>query len=333
MSNTVPGQVVFANTKSNDYRRWAGKLDDEKTAAFRFGQTTPYFISHKPKFKLSRDEAIFTIGSCFARNVEAKLVKEKIRVLLEGHGVPNERYQRFDKGTGQVAGGISRGAMNKYCTHSIANEIERTVLGLDYPNHGLIEVSDGVWYDPHASMLKPDTYEIGVDTRERIARANAEIFNATTTFITLGLTETWVDIKTGVVLNVPPAPMYLRRHQDRFAFYNADFFDSYEMLERTIKMIREKCRPDMRFIVTVSPVPLGATHTEMDVVTANTYSKSVLRSVAQTLARKYDFIDYYPSFEIVTNSPRALAWQEDQLHVNPELVEHVVSRFVELYFD
>jgi hypothetical protein len=68
-------------------------------------------------------------------------------------------------------------------------------------------------------------------------------------------------------------------------------------------------------------------------VTANTYSKSVLRSVAQTLARKYDFIDYYPSFEIVTNSPRALAWQEDQLHVNPELVEHVVSRFVELYFD
>jgi len=38
MSNTVPGQVVFANTKSNDYRRWAGKLDDEKTAAFRFGQ-------------------------------------------------------------------------------------------------------------------------------------------------------------------------------------------------------------------------------------------------------------------------------------------------------
>jgi hypothetical protein len=87
-----------------------------------------------------------------------------------------------------------------------------------------------------------------------------------------------------------------------------------------IALIREHCHPEMRFVVTVSPVPLGATFKDADVIVANSASKSVLRTVAEELFRRFDFVDYFPSYEIVLNSPRALAFQEDQLHVARDMV-------------
>lgn len=46
-------------------------------------------------------------------------------------------------------------------------------------------------------------------------------------------------------------------------------------------------------VLTVSPVPLTATFTDKDVVTANMYSKSVLRTVALNVARMA--VAYAPS--------------------------------------
>jgi hypothetical protein len=204
--------------------------------------------------------------------------------------------------------------------------VHRTLLGLEYENDGLIELAPNQWFDPHASSLKLDTFEVCADTRAKIVAAMATIREATTVFMTLGLTETWVDRETGLVLNVPPAPLYIKKYGDRFAFFNATYPDTLEALESTIALIRDKCRADMKFIVTVSPVSLFSTYTQMDVVTANTYSKSVLRAVAQTVANKHAFVDYYPSFEMIMNSPRMTTWERDQHHVDAKAVDGVVSR-------
>jgi hypothetical protein len=59
----------------------------------------------------------------------------------------------------------------------------------------------------------------------------------------------------------------------------------------------------------------------------------VLRSVVQTVANKYPYVDYYPSFEMIMNSPRMTTWERDHHHVDAKAVDGVVSRFVELYFD
>jgi hypothetical protein len=102
------------------------------------------------------------------------------------------------------------------------------------------------------------------------------------------------------------------------------------MLE-IIGLIREHCHPEMRFIVTVSPVPLGATFKDADVIVANSASKSVLRAVAEELFRRFDFVDYFPSYEMVLNSPRAIAFEEDQLHIARDMVAHIMSTFQESY--
>jgi hypothetical protein len=88
----------------------------------------------------------------------------------------------------------------------------------------------------------------------------------------------------------------------------------------------------MRFIVTVSPVPLASTFKDQDVVVANGGSKATLRAVAEELHRRYDFVDYFPSYEFVTNSPRSLAWAEDQLHVAAPMVARITETFVKLYY-
>jgi ATP-binding cassette subfamily C protein len=148
---------------------------------------------------------------------------------------------------------------------------------------------------------------------------------------TLGLTETWLDAETGLAMNAHPGPAWLQRMPERFRFvdygYDATLADMLEI----IGLIREHCHPDMRFVVTVSPVPFGATFKDADVIVANSASKSVLRAVAEELFRRFDCVDYFPSYEIVLNSPRAIAFQDDQLHIARDMVGHVMTIFQNAY--
>jgi len=60
----------------------------------------------------------------------------------------------------------------------------------------------------------------------------------------------------------------------------------------------------MQIVVTVSPVPLMATLSGEDVVVANTYSKSLLRTVVQESAEAHKNVHHFPGYEIVQNSDR-----------------------------
>jgi len=69
----------------------------------------------------------------------------------------------------------------------------------------------------------------------------------------------------------------------------------------------------------------------MDVMTANTYSKAVLRAACEEMVSSFDFIDYYPSFESIILSERGAAWQEDQVHPTPQAIELNCGRMIEAY--
>ena len=86
--------------------------------------------------------------------------------------------------------------------------------------------------------------------------------------------------------------------------------------------------PDLRFLVTVSPVPLTATATDEHVLVATTYSKSVLRSVAGALAMEFADIDYVPSYEIIASPWSKGAFYESNLRtVTAEGVSSVMRVF------
>ena len=83
-----------------------------------------------------------------------------------------------------------------------------------------------------------------------------------------------------------------------------------------------------KILLTVSPVPLTATASGRHVLASTVYSKSILRSVAGQLSLSQKNIDYFPSYEIVTN-PRmhSTAFADNLRSVRGEAVEAVMKHF------
>jgi hypothetical protein len=328
--------TALAIMRGNPVRGWmSGKAD--RMAKDRLTTGAFLAVEHKPKFQIDPSWPIFTMGSCFAREVENVLMMRGLPLLLRGHGVPAEHFETWNettkRGGGAAGGELSRGALNKYSVRSMTHELKRVLLNESYPNEGLIELAPDQWFDPHASGLKLLDKETALANRKRLTAATARIKEARICFFTLGLTETWLDSETGIAMNMHPGPAWLARMPERFRFVDYGYQATLDDMLASIALIREHCHPEMRFIVTVSPVPLGSTFKDTDVIVANSASKSLLRTVTEELYRRFDYIDYFPSYEIVLNSPRALAFQEDQLHVARDMVATVMETFEGSYLD
>jgi hypothetical protein len=148
--------------------------------------------------------------------------------------------------------------------------------------------------------------------------------------LTLGLNEVWFDQKLQRHLNCAPSYYATKREADRFELHVTTVQENINELEK----IRERLvqmNPSVRIIVTVSPVPMSDTFSGRDVFIANTFSKSTLRVAAQIFADCYDNTDYFPSFDMVTMSPRDRAYGFDCLYVTDSVVRKIMQEFLRLY--
>lgn len=318
----------------NKFKRWVPVAEAEKgdpntaMARFKTGEYMPINIT--PKFKIAKDASVFTIGSCFARHVENALVNAGVDVITT----------QFDFDSNLLQASIGpmdnrpnpRSLLNKYSTQAIHSELQRVLEDTTPPDRGFLEVEEGKWVDPQlAAILKPQPKETLSGLRDTVEALVRRVCDADAVFITLGLSETWFDNISGLYLNSSPPPRLMKSAGDRFEFINSSYEQCMSAIKDAIELIRTHSNKDVRFVLTVSPVPMSTTWTSNDVIVANTYSKSLLRIVAQTLADANDYIDYFPSFEIVTNSPRKLAWNSDELHVTPSMVEFAIGTFLNTY--
>jgi hypothetical protein len=272
-------------------------------------------------FKLQPGEPIFTVGSCFARNVEAELANR-------GFEIPARalfRRPEFAK--------LDAGIINNYGTPSIYNEFawafgERPFNVDDH----IIEVMAGKFADQHVSpSLRPEMRETILARRQAITESYRSAANCRTVVMTLGLSEVWFDTRSGYYLNVSPRPSTLRDNPGRYELHVLSFEEAYRFLEDALLLLRKHGPADLRVILTVSPVPLAVTQRPIDVMVANTYSKSVLRAAAETAVAKLPFVIYYPSYESVVLSDRKIAWLDDLIHVSEPIVRHNVRRMVDAF--
>src|SRR6202043_1490050 len=86
--------------------------------------------------------------------------------------------------------------------------------------------------------------------------------------------------------------------------------------------------PSVRFLLTVSPVPLTATKSGAHVLVATMHSKSILRAVAGQLAQQRANVDYFPSYEIIS-SPCFGGWffETNRREVSAAGVNFVMDTF------
>jgi hypothetical protein len=214
------------------------------------------------------------------------------------------------------------------------NEFQRVLAPEAFraPQKGLVHIDEDRWFDPHTKDTAFHGLRESLMVRFLVDEAAKSMTGAGAILLTLGHTETWFDSETGLVLNIAPPPLLIRKSPDRFRFFNATYVDALDSLERIFDLVCRHIRPDMKFIVTVSPVPLNTTFTDQDIVSANTYSKCTLRAAAETFSARHANVDYFPSYEMVMSTHPDLAWENDRMHVPHALVQSIVARFMACCF-
>lgn len=279
-----------------------------------------------PKFNIGRSQKISTFGSCFAQHIGNALkgrgfnwlITEKSPASLSQANARKFNYGIFSARTGNIY------------TTSLLRQWTEWALGRE-------EVPDEVWedggryYDPFRPVVEPDGFEsieeLKASQSATVASFRAAIEESDIFVFTLGLTESWFNAKHGYEYPMCPGTAAGEYVEDEHEFRNQQFTDVIKNLTAAMELMRE-ANPKLRFILTVSPVPLTATNSGRNVLVATMESKSILRAVAGQLARNRRFVDYFPSYEII-NSPiyRGSFFEPNQRSVNPAGVSFVMDHF------
>ncbi len=313
----ISGEDAIRNIRSNPYGEWPSR---EPADANRIEPVCkPAF---RPSFKLSRDDRIFAMGSCFARFIERELAYRGFDVVTDQSAWPDVLHEES-----------ATELLNNYGIFSMVNELQ---WALDpatpfNPEANIFELAPNRYCDVHLPLMRPGPLERVLSYRRTVREVTRRVTDCRVVIMTLGLSESWFDTVSQSYLNAGPPRTLVARFPGRFEVHVLSFEDTIKALQRTLALLRTYCRSDQKILLTVSPVPLGKTHTDRDVLVANSYSKAVLRTAAEHVAALSPNVDYFPSFESVMLSERSRAWLDDQVHVQPELVRVNVERMVEAY--
>ena len=275
-----------------------------------------------PSFQIQPSDRVFCMGSCFARNIEAALLRLNLDCV-----------------TARVFNPYIRGAWGdnnfliRYNPFSMLNEL---TWALDptqpFPKEGYLPAKGNLWTDPHNhAHYEPHSKDRLVELRRRVGENTQKIKDCRIFIMTLGLVEAWYDHEIQKYANVPPDFDFLKKNPRRFELRVLSYEEILEALEKIYTLLQQYGHPDLKMLLSVSPVPLSMTYRDCDVMTANCYSKSVLRAAAESFCNQKEFVDYFPSYESITLSKRSEAWGKDQRHVTEEIVRFNVTQMVKHY--
>jgi hypothetical protein len=217
----------------------------------------------------------------------------------------------------------------------------RQLLQMAQEAFGFRQPENWVWSGPDGKFwdaLRPGVEPLGLDSedevrahREQHIRAVRQMLETVQLFVfTMGLTEAWVDRASGSVYPTAPGTIAGSYDPDQFVFCNFTYQEVMrDFLEFRSLVRRHNANTELRFLITVSPVPLAATATDDHVLSATLHSKSVLRAAAGELARTHPDVDYFPSFEIVVNPwASSPAFEADGRTVREDVVSEVMRAFL-----
>ena len=287
---------------------------------------------YRPRFQISRTDRIVAAGSCFAQHIGAQLKRR-------GYGFvdaePGPRHMEQEA--------LHRFGFDLYSARYGNIYSMRQLLQLFQRAHGLFEPAEREWrtggrfHDPFRPTIEPNGFaspdEREASTAFHLERVATLLRRCDVFVFTFGLTEAWLTTADGAVLPTCPGTVAGTFDPERYAFRNFSFPDVYGDAARFIALARRH-NPAMRFVFTVSPVPLTATASGDHVLAATLYSKSVLRAVCGSLRDAFEGVDYFPSYELVSSHPmRARAYSSNLRTVTEDGVAEVMDVFFRAHGD
>ena len=306
-----------------------------RTGVKKSGGERPSEI-YKKKWDITPDDKIATAGSCFAQHI-GKHLRANGFCLMDVEPAP----------IGLAAEKLNQFGYNIYSARYGNIYTTRQLLQLSEEAFGLRPLINRVWtdekgryFDPFRPSVEPD----GLDSEEEVLRHREFhvgkvrlLLEECDVFVfTLGLTEVWQERDSGIVFPTAPGTIAGDYNPEIYEFKNLEveeIVSDFLAFRDLINSKREEIgRPALRVLLTVSPVPLAATASGNHVMVATSYSKAVLRAAAGKLSDCHPDIDYFPSFELISNPWfSGCHFDEDLRSVKNSSVAFVMETFLEAH--
>ena len=276
-------------------------------------------------FRIEAHEKVATMGSCFAQHLARHLSTIGLNYYVEERaptGMDDAEARRRNYG-------VFSGRYGNVYTVRQALQLFQRAFG-DFKPAPYAWPFNGGFVDAFRPQIEPEPYSdmesLGRAQETHLMAVRRVFQSADWIIFTLGLTEAWVSRSDGAVYPMAPGVHGGDFDAEEHQFVN---FSVQEVIEDLRSLIRlaVAVNPKVKFILTVSPVPLIATYEERHVLTSTTCSKSALRVAADAAEREFDNVIYFPSYEIITSPVIGSYFMDDLREVSPLGVKHVMRVF------
>lgn len=284
-------------------------------------------------FRITPDLKVATLGSCFAQHIARHLARSGLNYFVpesapEGMSAEQAAAKQF--------GLFSARYGNIYTVRQAVQLFDRA--------YGSFEPKEDVWtrndvfVDPFRPLIEPEGFSspeaVRIAAQKHLSQVRRVFEEADVIVFTLGLTEGWRSLEDGAMFSTAPGVSggsFDPERHEKVNFSSREVCDDLQALCDRIRGVN----PGARILLTVSPVPLIATHQEdQHVLTATSYSKSVLRVAAGEASQTNPQVSYFPSYEIITSAHSRGAYFEPDLRGVREVgVAHVMRVFSRHFLD
>ena len=250
-------------------------------------------------FSLSYKHQTLSLGSCFAVHIGQRLQKNKFSILNNPFGV-------------------------LYNPISMLKSLERLRSGQLYQSQDLFE-QHNLWhnFDYHGafSHFKQDMALQAMN--DALQQGQKQLNNCQRIILTFGTAYVFEHIdQQRIVANCHKVPAtYFRRYRLNIK----DITPPWIKLLQSLKA----ANPDLKVILSVSPIR----HLR-DGLVENQRSKATLILAMEEICRQFDFVHYFPAYELLLDDLRDYRFYDRDLsHPNGFAIDYIWNYFRQTYFD
>lgn len=248
--------------------------------------------------KINYSDKIMTLGSCFAENIGKKMSDSFFRTDINPFGV-------------------------LYNPVSVLQSLDLLMSEKQVEEKDLFQ-HQSLWHSyNHSSLFSDESAELTLEKINNRLNASREFFKSTQILlITFGTAWVFEDVESGkIVANCHKLPA------NRFRRFRLDFQRIIDEYNPMLRLLKEQI-PSLQIIFTVSPIR----HWK-DGAHENTVSKSTLHLLVDALEKQFDFVHYFPAYEIMMDELRDYRFYDsDMLHPSAVAVNYIWQRFSDTYF-
>tara|TARA_B100001059_G_C17785629_1_gene556906 strand:- start:506 stop:1423 length:918 start_codon:yes stop_codon:yes gene_type:complete len=275
----------------------------------------------KSECTIHKNEIVFTIGSCFVREIEERLTDLVRFPVLKYKGNEFETHA-----------GRNRGILNQFTPDSMIRELlwakntieNQKVFEKETSTTFEYVIDDDNIIDIGLHMPLPITRDRFLHRRKIILDIYKEISVSESIIITVGNIENHFLDDGRMIESISTNKNFLKKEKNIKALKPAKYDLSCKLKE--LHGLLRYLNKEARIILTVSPIPMSRNDIGDHIIVENFYNKILLVDTVRDLCQHETNTFYFPSFEFV-NFIGISAFKEDLRHIKTEIIDLIVNGF------